>query len=566
MIRNPEFLKSVVADNLLTEDAVNSLVKKYKNDDFAILLHLVNKAPESTDKLGRLWGDSLGVAHVNLQKTIFQNYVLQQIPENVARSFKIIPLYKFGEAITIATHDPLNQSIISKVESIIHTPISAVFSFPSEIGDAIAIQYATNANLEQLITKIASHALFKSIDKISTEQLQQLAGDQSVIQFTQGICLLALKEKASDIHIEPCEDAVRIRYRIDGVLHEKLILEASLLPPLVTCLKIMAKLDITEKRRPQDGRISLHLSQRAVDMRFSSVQTIYGEKIVLRILGEAETKDVPALNELNFSRFSLDTIKKLLGQPNGIFFVTGPTGSGKTTTLYAGIKHINKPDINIMTIEDPVEIRLPGINQIQVNNEINFDFASALRSFLRQDPDVILVGEIRDAETARIAAQAALTGHLVLTTMHTNNAVQAVTRLMDIGIPSFLLAPSIIGAMAQRLVRKLCDNCKKKYRLSEQQCNELFIHDGMQEIFFYEAVGCEQCHHTGYSGRIAIHEIFTVSEEMRQLIYAGVSSIKINEAADRVGLKTMRYDGIKKALRGLTTIDEINRITIMEET
>ena len=268
---------------------------------------------------------------------------------------------------------------------------------------------------------------------------------------------------------------------------------------------------------------------------------------------------------MNFSKSNLGKINRVIGAPNGVFFVTGPTGSGKTTTLYAVIKHINKPGINIMTIEDPVEYRLPGINQIQVNHAIDLNFASALRAFLRQDPDVILVGEIRDVESAKIVAQAALTGHLVMSTMHTNNALQAVTRLIEIGVEPFLVAPSIIGVMAQRLVRKICEHCKERYPLSPQEIEEIFIGDGNREVFFYRGAGCSYCNYTGYHGRLAIHEIFLLNQKVRELIANGASILNIQDCAKEYGFRSMRYDGLKKVLRGLTTIEEVDRITISDD-
>ncbi len=376
--------------------------------------------------------------------------------------------------------------------------------------------------------------------------------------------LLAVREGASDIHIEPGEEKVRVRFRIDGILQERSKLDPSLLPPIVSRLKILGDLDITERRRPQDGRINLRLRSRNIDLRFSSIPTIFGEKIVLRILSLSQGIDIPDITELTFSKSTLETVKRVLEVPHGIFFVTGPTGSGKTTTLFSMLKHLNKPGINITTIEDPIEYRLPGINQVQVNSAVDLDFSVALRTFLRQDPDVILVGEIRDLETARIACQAALTGHLVLATMHTNNAIQAVTRLMDIGVQPFIVAPSLIGVMCQRLVRKICSHCKEKYAASTEEIKKLFTWEG-KEVFFYRGKGCRYCNNTGYSGRLAIHEITFLDNEIRSLIAQAASVPEIQEAARKTGFHTMRYDGIKKMLRGLTTIEEIDRVTVAED-
>ncbi|MHB8770001.1 MAG: GspE/PulE family protein [Syntrophales bacterium] len=564
MIRNPAFIKMAVAEKLLTDVDQERLSVKYRGDDFAILMHLVKGAVAHKEILGKLWGDSIGCSYVDLSKTIFQSQITQKMPEAIAKRNTIIPIYQFGGSITVAMSNPNNGDMKREMERLLMEPIFPVFSFPDDIEDAIVVQYQSSNDVSGLLGKIAESSLFKSTSKISTEQLKEIAGDQSIIQFTLGVVLLAMKERASDIHIEPGEDVVRIRFRIDGVLHERFKLDTALLAPLTTRLKVLANLDITERRRPQDGRISVPLAHRSIDMRFSSIATIYGEKIVLRILGMADMKDVADLQSLYFSKSSLDTLMKLIAHPNGVFFVTGPTGSGKTTTLYAAIKHLNKPGINIMTVEDPVEIRLPGINQVQVNHDIQFDFSAALRSFLRQDPDVILVGEIRDAETAKIAAQAALTGHLVFATMHTNNALQAITRLVDIGIEPFLVAPSIIGTMAQRLVRRLCPNCRERYKLTADEVDRLFIHDGTREVFFYRAAGCPQCNGTGYAGRVGIYELFIITDEIRSMVARGASIIEIQESARRSGFKPMHYDGIKKVIRGLTTLDEVTRVTVVE--
>jgi len=563
MIKNVDFLRMAVTARLLSEEDARKLSVRYGGNDFAVLMHLVNGRAARKEVLGKLWGDSLGLAYVDLTKTIFLSVLTQLLPVEFARKHIAIPVYQFGDTITLAAVNPTNRQTIKEAEALLGKPVSTVFSFAEDIEDAIAVQYQSSTALGSILEKIAANTLFTSSSKIDNEQLQQFAGDQSIIQFTRGVILLAVKERASDIHIEPAEDLVRIRFRIDGVLQERLKLDLALLPPLISRLKVMASLDITERRRPQDGRISLPLTNRAIDIRLSSLPTIYGEKIVMRILGMADLKEIPDLKSLYFSRRNLDTMLRLVERPNGVFFVTGPTGSGKTTTLYAAINQINKPGINIMTIEDPVEIRLPGINQVQVSHEIHFDFAAALRAFLRQDPDVILVGEIRDVETAKIAAQAALTGHLVFATMHTNNALQAITRLVDIGIEPFLVAPSLIGAMAQRLVRRLCPLCRERYRVPQELVDRLFLHDG-QAVFFYRAQGCPECNGTGYSGRIGIHEIFVVTDEIRTLVARGAPMLEIQAAALRSGFKPMRYDGLKKVLRGLTTMEELDRVTIAE--
>lgn len=564
-MKNPEFLNLLISKKILEKVDTEKLLMKYNGDAYAVLKHLVGGQVARKNSLGSLWGDSLGFAYVDLTKTLFQQEAIKKLPEKFAKENKLIPIYEIGSAVTIAAVNPADTVIIKEAGRLMGIPASPVFSFEDDIEYAIEIFYKTAGNLDELLGKIADNALFKGTSKITEEQIKKLSGEQAVVEFTKGLVLLGVKERASDIHIEPGEDFVRIRFRIDGVLQERLKLDNSLLPPLASRFKIMATLDIVEKRRPQDGRITVPIHNRSIDIRLSSVPTIYGEKIVLRILGQAQVQDVPDIYNLWFSHRNLTNIKKIVENPNGVFFVTGPTGSGKTTTLYSILQYINRPGVNIMTIEDPVEYRLRGVNQIQVNHAINLDFSAGLRAFLRQDPDIILVGEVRDIETARIASQAALTGHLVLTTIHTNNALQAVTRLIDIGVEPFLVAPSIIGVMAQRLVRLICDACKEKYLLTREEADKYFITDGKIELFLYRGRGCDQCNNSGYYGRIAIHELFVINEELRGMIAQAASILEIQKYAHDHGFQPMRYDGMKKALRGLTTIDEIDRVTIAEE-
>ena len=559
------FLNKLVEEKLLTPQDSLELLKKHNGDLFALLQYLLNGKIAKKDYLGKLWGDSLGVSYVDLEKTLFQNQVIQKLPEVFAKKHHIIPLYELDGVATVATAYPLNFEMLDEAKKLMGCPISAIFAFPHEIIDAIDIQYLSGDALSKTIQKIADSALFKGTTQITTEQLKQLAGDQYMVDFSRNLLLLAVKERASDIHIDPQEDLVYIRFRIDGVLHDRLKIESSLLSPLVSRIKIMANIDITEKRKPQDGRIAISLTEKNIDFRLSTVPCIYGEKIVLRILGQVLKNDVPDLEELDFSKSNLKLIKKIIETPNGIFFVTGPTGSGKSTTLFSALKYLNKPEVNIMTAEDPVEYRLPRVTQVQVNAAIGFDFASALRAFLRQDPDIILIGEIRDLETAKIASQAALTGHLVIATMHTNNSFQAVTRLIEIGVEPFLVAPSIIGVMAQRLVRRICPSCKESYKLKPEEIEKYFIWDGETEVSFYRGKGCQACNNIGYSGRVAIHEIFVINNEIRDLISRGASILEIKESADKKGFDTMHYDGMKKVLMGLTTIEELERVTAADE-
>ena len=553
---NPRFLELAVENQLITTSERASLEERFQGNDYAIMLFLVEQRPKIKNTLGKLWGDSLGVAYTDPTKTIIQYELVNKLPKIITEQQNVIPLYAVDNVITVAMTDPMDETLQRQIEGHMDALVNAIFALPDQIKAALEIaQISLRTLTDQLPEKLASAAQ-------EGAKIGRLAEDKSIAEFVRGLFLLALKQRASDIHIEPHDNGVFIRLRIDGALQEYLNLPMRLFPSLSNVIKIMAGADIGERRRPQDGRITLKLPDRELEFRFSCVPTIYGEKIVLRLLGQNQFASVPGLEDLNFSKSILQGIRQIIDTPNGVAFITGPTGSGKTTTLYAALKELNRKDLNVMTIEDPVEYRLPGINQVQVNPQAGVTFATALRSFLRQDPDVILVGEIRDLETATIASQAALTGHLVLTTLHTNNALQAVTRLIQIGVEPFLVAPSIIGVMAQRLVRRLCENCKEKYALTPGEIEKHFTWDGKREVFFYRKKGCEQCNYTGYSGRLAIHELFIIDDEMRNYIARNASILDIQKYAHSAGFTTMRYDGFKKVLMGLTTVEEVSQVTV----
>jgi type IV pilus assembly protein PilB len=490
--------------------------------------------------------------------------VVSLLPREFAIKHRVIALYQFGGAATIATADPLNITVLDDAAKLLGMPASAVFSPPGELADAIEVQYATLGVLEELKQQVDAKRTGGD-GEINAKRLTELAEDKDVVALTRQLLLVALRERATDIHIEPAEHTVRVRLRIDGELREWQQLSRRLLPPLLSRLKLMAGCDMVEQRRPQDGRIAFALATRKIDLRFSSVPAVDGEKVVLRVLGSMGRQSVPGLEELGFSASNLAVIKRVMNSPNGVFFVTGPTGSGKTTTLFSVLQHLNRPGLNVMTIEDPIEYRLPGLNQVQVNPAVGLDFAGALRAFLRQDPNIILVGEVRDMETARITSQAALTGHLVMSTMHTNNALQAVTRLIEIGVEPFLVAPSIIAVSAQRLVRRLCTGCREEYELSPERVRGLFGETEGRPVKLWRAKGCSSCRGTGYSGRLAIHEVFLLNEALRAMIARNASILDIQALARSLGFRSMDYDGLKKAMRGLTTLEEVERAVAQVE-
>lgn len=560
-MRSDTFLKLVVDRGLLSSEQAKKMSLKHGKATLAMLEELIGLQEAAKADLCQMYGDTLGVAYIDLSRTFIQPDVVKLLPREFAAKHQLIAIYRFADSVTIAAADPLNPAVLDDASRLACLPVTAVFSLPSEIKDAIEVEYTSINVLEEAQAPIALKQLFVDETEATPERLAGVAADPRIIQLVRQLLIVALKERASDIHLEPSEHDVRVRLRIDGILQERFHLDRRLLPPLASRLKLMAGCDITERRRPQDGRIALTLATRSIDVRFSSVPTVYGEKIALRLLGSMRGRPIPLPEELDFSKANLAVLKQITGSPNGVFFVTGPTGSGKTTTLYAVLKLLNRPGVNIMTVEDPVEYRLPGINQVQVNPDVDLTFLTALRTFLRQDPNIILVGEVRDLETAKMVSQAALTGHLVMTTMHTNNAIQAVTRLIEIGVEPFLVAPALIGVSAQRLVRRICPACREEILMPEATVQRFFGDIGNRTVKMWHGRGCDACHNTGYAGRLAIHEIFMLNEEVRHLVARNASVLDIQALAQEHGYRPMIYDGLKKVLRGLTTLAEVERVT-----
>lgn len=551
-------LEKVIIDRLVKEKVIasseaSSLSSRFRADPFHAICYLAFIMPTKTDSIGKIWADHIGVAYSNPTKTLTNAPLAQKLTKEFLRQNSVIPLVKMSSesAVTVAMAHPDDVMLISNIESLLQMMVSPVFAFPSSIMEQIDTIFNPQDAIRQ------STAIDQ--EKQETEnRLKLLCELKEMVDFVRELIMLAVHERASDIHVEPTEDMIRIRLRIDGELQERFRLDKAILPSLSNRLKLLAGCDISEARKPQDGRMSLEVEGRPIDLRFSSIPTIHGEKIVLRILGQSAFKDIPELEDIGLSWHTYTIILKIINSPNGVFFVTGPTGSGKTTTLYTALKRINHDNINIVTIEDPIEFRLDGINQVQVNTLAGVTFANALRAFLRQDPDVMLIGEIRDMETATIASQAALTGHLVLTTMHTNNALQALGRLIQIGVEPFLVAPSIVGVMGQRLVRRLCQHCREKYLLSEFQTQLLFDCAPGTEVYMYRSKGCDYCNGIGYYGRVAIHEVFMFDEDIRTMIAENKSLLEIQKAVELRGFRDMRYDGYTKALRGITTLSEVD--------
>jgi type IV pilus assembly protein PilB len=495
----------------------------------------------------RLWGDHLNIAYVDVLASGITAEAGRQLPLDIVRKARAIGLYLIDGVLTVALATPEDATLVRRLAQIAQVPISPVFCLPCEIDDAISIVYATEKTIADSIAELKRDAEF-SEPELGAERIAELV--DKIIHY-------ALRERATDIHIEPLEISSRIRFRVDGNLRDVTTYPKNLHRAVISRLKIIGDLNISESRLPQDGRFSIPMGTRKSHFRLSVVPTVDGEKAVVRVLPNATETSMLTLDALLMSQRVLQPFRRLTRNPSGIVFVCGPTGSGKTTTLYAAVAEINSPRVNIATIEDPVEIPLRGVMQSQANPTINLTFSQMLRAFLRQDPDVILIGEIRDAETAKIAVEAALTGHLVLATLHTNTAPQALVRLIEIGVEPYMLAPSISGVLSQRLAARICERCKESYTPSREVLLKYFQEEGLTDVTFYRGRGCAHCRGTGYRGRVAFHELVVVTEELRQLISERRSVREITRAAAKAGYRPLRYDGLNKVLLGLTTIEEI---------
>lgn len=472
----------------------------------------------------------------------------------------IIPLTLDADEMVVASADPEDSFSLEAIAMASSTRITVKVATISQIERAFDQLYGEGQSaMEDIVEEIESDEELTGADSI--ERLKDLAGEAPIVRLVNLIINRAIELRASDIHIEPFENRLKVRYRVDGVLQESEAPPSRSTAAVISRIKIMAKLNIAERRLPQDGRIQLRAQGKMIDLRVSTVPTLYGESLVLRILDKQRI--ALDLDTLGFDNEISARLQKILRLPHGIILVTGPTGSGKTTTLYAALQQLNTPDKKILTVEDPVEYQLEGINQIQVKPQIGLNFADALRSIVRQDPDVIMIGEMRDLETARIAVQSALTGHLVFSTLHTNDAGSSVTRLLDMGVEDYLLTSTLNGILAQRLVRALCQHCRKPFVPVPELVEELRLdrYANGKEMTLYKAIGCQQCADTGYLGRSVITELMVLSEPIRRLILAHADSTEIEKCAQEQGMYTMKIDGLLKAMRGITTIEEVTRVT-----
>ncbi|MBI3332660.1 MAG: type II/IV secretion system protein [Candidatus Omnitrophica bacterium] len=494
----------------------------------------------------------LGIPRVELKSYLIDPKVLETVPEALSRKHRMIPLFKVGRTLTVATSDPLNLPGLDELRLRTGMAVEPVVATEGEILQALEECYGAKGRVEELVGDLTEEKLgLKQGEAPEAKRLEGIVSDPPLVRLVNLFLSDAIRNRASDVHLDPSQEQLKVRFRIDGILHESTALPKHLEPAVVSRIKILASLDIAERRKPQDGRFRIMMDGHEVDVRVSVMPAIDGEAVVLRLLDTTGIRI--GLHELGMATEFLPKYQALLKRPWGILLVTGPTGSGKTTTLYASLASLNAAERNIITIEDPVEYRLAGIRQIPVNPTVGLTFATGLRSILRQDPDVIMVGEIRDRETAEIAIQAALTGHLVFSTLHTNDAPTAITRLLDMGIEPFLVASSLIGVAAQRLVRTICPDCKAPAP------NPAPLPLPSKTLF--HGKGCRKCGNSGYRGRLGIFELMAMDEEMGRLTIAKASTAGLREHAVQKGMRTLRDDGISKAADGVTTLDEVLRVT-----
>lgn len=518
----------------------------------------------------RCLGEQWGVPYVDLSDVVIEEDVIYCVGQEIARRFKVVPLERSGNKLTLAMKNPLDIFAIDEIRLITGKEVEPVIATEEDIIAAITANYRSDVNFGVAVSDVMKDITDASItitagdeddDRLTIEQLKELSGEAPVVRLANMIISRAIADKASDIHVEPAKDSLRIRYRVDGILSDGMVLPKKAQASITSRFKIMADMDIAEKRAPQDGRISATIEGKPFDFRVSTLPCVFGEKIVMRVLDKANIS--VGLHKLGLLPYTFDMFESMIQRTYGIILVTGPTGSGKSTTLYSVLSKLNSGEKNILTIEDPVEYELSGITQSMVNNRAGMTFASGLRSMLRQDPNIIMVGEMRDQETAMIAIEAALTGHLVISTLHTNDAPGAIARLLDMGIESFMIASSVAGVMAQRLLRTVCAKCKTQYTPPKDAIKRLGMNLDILDkgdVTFYRGRGCDACKGTGYKGRVGVYELMPITDKVRELILARASSYAIREAAIEAGMRTLKDDAMEKILLGITTLEESLRV------
>lgn len=554
--------ESLVQEGLLSAEELNRALAQQKATGRMLGELLVEQGVISSTVLVQTLAKQLGVRGCHLRHGLIDPALLKLIGEEEAERLKVVPMFKVHDTLTVAMAEPQSLPTIDRLRRLTGCRIRPVLALESNILEFIRKYAGGDVDVDAFLTSLVESDVEvierESVDDGPTTDLDKMVEGSPIINLVNVALLTAIRDRASDIHIEPDKKGTRIRYRIDGVLRDLMKPPAGMHAAIVSRVKVIGRMDIAEKRLPQEGRVHIIAEGREIDLRVSSIPTLLGEKLVLRVLDKANLR--VRLEDLGFRAEALEAFKRMLHQPHGLVLVTGPTGSGKTTTLYSALDLLRSPERNIVTIEDPVEYQLDLINQIQVQESIGMTFARALRSILRQDPDIIMVGEIRDAETARVAVQAALTGHLVLATLHTNDAPGAVARLLDMGIEPYLLSGALNGAVAQRLARTICPACATKYYPAEHVLEDAGLSDRVGRAF-RKGSGCQQCHDTGFQGRMGIYEVMEVTPEIRRLVHRAAPAHELREKMRTGGALTLREEGVLVAIDGRTSLEEVLRVT-----
>jgi type IV pilus assembly protein PilB len=543
---------------LVTNEQLDSAFAQHEEAGRSLGRVLVDQGVLTESQLVAALATQIGLKFVDLSDYPVDGSAIARVPGAVCRRHTAIPVGFEEGRIVVVMADPANIFAVDDIRTLSGYEVTPAVSTRADVIAAIDRYYRADSDLDDLTTSMEeSHEAEEDLSNV-----KEVVEDAPIVKFVNLLITQAIQDRASDIHLEPTEHDLRVRYRIDGVLHEVMHSPKSIQSGVISRLKIMADINIAERRIPQDGRLSVTAYGKKIDLRVATLPTVWGEKVVMRILDNSTAS--LDLSDLGFSQANYDRYSVSFTKPYGMILVTGPTGSGKSTTLYATLNIVNKPEVNIITVEDPVEYRLPGINQVQANPKAGLTFAAALRSILRSDPDIVLIGEIRDQETAHIAVEAALTGHLVLSTLHTNDAPSAVTRLIEMGIEPFLVGSAVDGILAQRLARRLCKKCKEAYTPTPQQLESARYpwQDGQPLPELFRPVGCTACSKTGYKGRLALHEVMNVSEDIERLAVENAPATKIGEVARAQGMTTLRHDGMEKVGMGVTSIDEILRVVV----
>ncbi len=553
----------LLREGLITKEQLVKALEEQKIAGGRLGFNLTKLGFLKEDALVAFLSKQYGVPSINLAEFEVDPAVIKLVPEDVATKHQVIPINRAGSTLIIAMSDPSNIFAIDDIKFLTGYNVEVVVASEVSIHEAIDRYYDQSASLQSVMSDLddVDLELVDTEESVDVKELEQATEDAPVVKLVNLILTDAVKKEASDIHIEPYEKEFRVRYRIDGVLYEVMRPPMKLKNALTSRVKIMSELDIAERRLPQDGRIKLKMGKgKEMDYRVSVLPTLFGEKVVLRLLDKSTLQ--LDMTKLGFEEKALQDFKEAIHRPFGMVLVTGPTGSGKTTSLYSALSELNKVSENISTAEDPVEFNLTGINQVQMHEEIGLNFAAALRSFLRQDPDIIMVGEIRDFETAEIGVKAALTGHMVLSTLHTNDAPSTINRLLNMGIEPFLVASSLNCVVAQRLARKVCVECKEPIEVQPQALIDIGVPpEDASKLKIYHGAGCPNCSNTGYRGRIAIYEVMVVGEEIKEFVLNGASASEIKREAVRLGMKTLRQSALTKLAEGVTTIEEVLRVS-----